>query len=301
MDGQTKIKVLVVDDDARLRKLCAAFLQKIGHTTVAVDGAEQALKEARKQKFDLVLTDINMPGMTGDVMIDHLQEIQPEIVPVIMTGYPSMELAIEAVRKGVYEFLTKPFQMNDFQQAIERAINRRRDEVQRVQREFADALLDVEKRLGDDFELPKTVETLMGTDVLDIDVERDADKSAQILAEDQPVPFAAQGGGKGEAAATRSLVTIICEPIPEDRKLLKKSPDYHHFRTIYAAQRALNEVLRKTGSSAEVKFVMANCSTDIPKFFRLFGDQICCIIFGPNFPMLRIVDLTTFPFRGVDS
>ena len=286
-----KVKVLVVDDDVRLRKLCAGFLQRSGHITVAVEGGEQALKEAGNQRFDLVLTDIKMPGMSGDELIGHLLEMQPEIMPVIMTAHPSMDLAIDAVRKGVYEFITKPFRLDDFQRAINNVLQRRMEEIQRVQRDFVKTLLEIEEQLGDEFDLPKTIESLAVTGGREDEGEGDANKTKRVLPEEQAEPSSLRIGGKGEYEAAESLVAIICEPIPADRNLLKNSPDYHHFRTIYAAFRTLNLKLQKTNDAVQLKFVMAHRSTDIPKFFRLFADQICCIVFGPNFPLLSEVTL----------
>jgi DNA-binding NtrC family response regulator len=104
----TPIKVLIVDDDKRLRKLCAGFVKRIGHEAVGVESAEGALAQVQKQHFDLLVTDFKMPGMTGDELIVRMQELRPDIIPIIMTAYPSLELAIDAVRKGAYGFLTKP-------------------------------------------------------------------------------------------------------------------------------------------------------------------------------------------------
>ena len=120
--------------------------------------------------------------------------------------------------------------MNDFQRAINKALKRRREEVQRVQQDFVKTLLDIEKGLGDEFELPKIIENLMATDGLDGEGEGDADKSAQILTQEQPEPSSFRSSGRGEFEAAESLVAIICEPIPADRNLLKKSPDYHYFQ-----------------------------------------------------------------------
>ena len=83
------------------------------------------------------------------------------------------------------------------------------------------------------------------------------------------------------------MYIVVCEPIPSDRASLKTASNYHHFRTIYAAQRILNNLLQESDSPAEVKLVMANHSADIPKHFRRHAGAVCCVIFGPNLPRLN--------------
>ena len=100
----------------------------------------------------------------------------------------------------------------------------------------------------------------------------------------------ADAAGDGTAGLDQTgLVTIVCEPIPDDRNLLRTDPAYHHFRTIYEVLRTLNEQVSGGASADAVKIVMAAKSTEVPKYFRLYADQICCIIFGPNFPTLSEV------------
>ena len=238
-----------------------------------MESAYLALEEVRRQDFDLLVTDFKMPGMTGDELIVRVHEIRPDIIPIIMTAYPTLELAIDAVRKGAYEFLTKPFEFKGFQEAIERALDRRAQEKRRFQSEILENLIGMETKLGDRFELPHTLEEILASTTLD----------AVDVPESGQTEVVRSRGGDG-------LVAIVCEPIPADRNLLKTDPAYHHFRTIHAVLRTLNEQVMKTGQANDaVKIVMAASSTDIPKYFRLYADQICCIIFGPNFPTLTEV------------
>ena len=264
--------ILVVDDDERIRQICTTFLQKVGHEVIAAENAEEATTQAKETQFDVVLTDVRMPGMTGDVLIERLKKVRPELVAVIMTGYPSMELAIDAVGLGVHEFLTKPFKLAELQATIDKVLRRRAEEKERAQREFASSLVEMEGTLGDQFELQQAIEELLG-----------ATKSA---ADEEP--------SNGRAAATdlkraagEPVYIVVCEPIPSDRAALKTASNYHHFRTIYAAQRILNNLLQESDTPAEVKLVMANHSADIPKHFRRHADAVCCVIFGPNLPRLN--------------
>ena len=238
--------------------MCTIALERNGYEVVAVRGADQALEEAQNQVFDLVLTDIVLPGMRGNVLLEHLQKIQPELIAIIMTAFPSKELMIDSIRKGVYEFLTKPFDLNDLLAALRSALERREKEDQRAYRQFADSLLDREKNLGEEFDLHAAIAVLTG-----IALEKSAAPSA-----------------------SRSAIVILGEPLPADRALLKNSEAYRHLRTIYAAQRILNNQLLKGALPVELKLAIASNSADISRFLRLFSDQVCCAIFGPNFPQV---------------
>ena len=140
---EKKAQILVVDDDAKILQVCATFLEKVGHDVTAVDGAAKALRAVQKKDYDIVLTDIRMPGVTGDVLIKQLAQAQPDLATIIMTGYPTMELAIDAVGKGVYEFVTKPFKLQELSDVVERALERRAEAILRQQRRFAASLLDM--------------------------------------------------------------------------------------------------------------------------------------------------------------
>ena len=282
-----KARILVVDDDERICRICKTFLEKIGHEVTVADGAPAAMKEVGGTSFDIVLTDIRMPDTSGDVLIERLRKVRPELAAVIMTGYPTMELAIGAVGLGVYEFLTKPFKLAELDGAVQKVLERRASEQSRIQRHFAEQLLQMEEKLGGDFDLHRALDDLLGA------AEEEAGKAEAQAPGEKP---AAKQASARTAAATpvtepgldpaKPLFVVVCEPVPRDRNVLRTAPNYHHFRTIYAAHQLLNGQLRESGVGAEIRLVMASHSADIPRHFRRYADQICCVIFGPNLPRL---------------
>jgi len=266
------VNILVVDDDERIRQICTTFLEKVGHKVTTAERAEEALALANETRFDVVLTDVRMPGITGDVLIEKLKKVRPDLVAVIMTGYPTLELAIDAVGIGVHEFLTKPFKLAQLQATIDKVLKRRSEEKDRAQREFASSLVEMEGSLGDQFELHQAILELLGASPSAVEVKEQSNgRSATSL--------------KGEAG--EPVYIVVCEPIPNNRDELKTASNYHHFRTIYSAQRILNNLLQESDTAAEVKLVMANHSADIPKHFRRHAGKVCCVIFGPNLPRLN--------------
>ena len=266
--------ILVVDDDEKIREICTKYLTKVGHEVSTAERAEDAISQINDRNFDIVLTDIRMPGIPGDVLIGKLKKVRPELAVVVMTGYPTMELAIDAVGKGVYEFLTKPFKLAELQATVEKVLQRRSEEKERAQREFAAALVEMEEAKGEEFDLHKAIENLLGEA-----------RASQPPAMQQSIDVS---GAVGQPQRTGEPVyVVVCEPIPKDRTTLKTAPNYHHFRTIYAAQRVLNNLMQESGLAADVRLAMANHSADIPRHFRRHSDRICCVIFGPNLPRLN--------------
>ncbi|MEM1208582.1 MAG: response regulator [Planctomycetota bacterium] len=100
--------ILVVDDDLMHRNRAVRAFEARGHTAVAAGDAEEALALARSDRFDRAVLDMRMPGRDGLDLAQRLMKLQPDLDVVILTGYGSIPLAVEAIRVGVLDVLTKP-------------------------------------------------------------------------------------------------------------------------------------------------------------------------------------------------
>ena len=278
-----KANILVVDDDERIRHICTTFLSKVGHEVTAAEGADTALREVQKGDFDIVLTDIKMPGIRGDVLIDRLKVVRPQLASVIMTGFPTMELAIAAVGKGVCEFITKPFKLEDLKNIVAKVLEDRAAEIERTQRSFAQSLLAMEKELGGDFQLELAIETVLGAQTVE---HEPTSRTTSDAADAEPSPADPPAATRPDGPPGKPIYVVMCEPSPKDKNALRSSHGYHHFRTVYAAQKILNSQLQDLELPVDIKLMMASHSSDIPKHFRRHADDICCVIFGPNLPRL---------------
>lgn len=125
-------KVLLADDENDVRDMCARTLKMAGYQVVAVRDGQEAVERASQEQFDLLLTDLKMPRLSGLDACRKIRASHPDLPAIVMTGFGTMELAIEALQLGVSEFVLKPFRPQALQDAVDRALLK-----QRLQRENA--------------------------------------------------------------------------------------------------------------------------------------------------------------------
>jgi len=143
MDTQ-KAKILVVDDEANVLFTMTSILQQEGYDVDGVGDGASAIKAIREKYYDLVLTDLNMPGVDGLAVLAEVGKRSPNTVTVMITGYGSLDSALEAIQLGAYEYLLKPTEVPELKLAVKRSLERKRlseiDTLYRVSREITSAL-----------------------------------------------------------------------------------------------------------------------------------------------------------------
>jgi two-component system response regulator AtoC len=118
--------VLIVDDEASMRHLLSVILTDRGYEARAVASADDALRELAAREYDLVLTDVRMPGMDGLALLREVHRLQPELTVIVMSAYGAHEAAIEAMKAGAYDFLSKPFRPDEVLLVLRKAEERER-------------------------------------------------------------------------------------------------------------------------------------------------------------------------------
>jgi DNA-binding NtrC family response regulator len=118
-------KLLIVEDDAHLRDTLSTFLSRAGYKTSAAHDGREALEVVDKETPDLILTDIHMPDMDGMALLAEVKARYPETIVIMMTAFSSIDSAVEAMRRGAEDYLSKPLQLADAQMSVERALERR--------------------------------------------------------------------------------------------------------------------------------------------------------------------------------
>ncbi|MGC3991371.1 MAG: response regulator [Chthoniobacteraceae bacterium] len=119
-------RLLIVDDELHLLKAFCDALGHRGYATVAISSPEEALAALRDEDFDLVFTDLKMPGMSGIEFLRAAREISPNLVCIMMTGHATIDTAIEAMKAGAFDYILKPFNLPMIQPAITRGLDMKR-------------------------------------------------------------------------------------------------------------------------------------------------------------------------------
>jgi len=119
-------KILVVDDDPEIVAVLAELLKKEGHQVTACAGGGAAISAGRDEKFDVVLADIRLPDMDGLAVLRAFQEASPETAVIVMTAFGTVETAIRAIKAGAYDYIPKPFKLDEVRIVVQRALERKR-------------------------------------------------------------------------------------------------------------------------------------------------------------------------------
>jgi len=177
--------ILIVDDEEHIRRLCSEILKRKSYQTVAVASAKAALEMIRSQHFDLLLTDISMPGMDGLELLRTVKESQKEIAAVIMTGYGTVDNAVQSLRLGVQGFVIKPFSQQELIKSIEDALEKHRLLHENMRLKLLVPLFEVGKTLLSDLHLTSLLETF----ALVVLKETRSDAAAVMLMDDRANGF----------------------------------------------------------------------------------------------------------------
>src|SRR6516162_11572998 len=119
------LRVLFVDDERSLQELMRAELPRLGHEVVVCPDGRSAIKTLEKNTFDAAVLDLRMPGISGIEVLEHLKKVSPDTEAVVMTGHASMETAIEAVRLGAFDYITKPCKLAEIEAVLCKVAERR--------------------------------------------------------------------------------------------------------------------------------------------------------------------------------
>jgi DNA-binding NtrC family response regulator len=123
--GPVLASVLVVDDESGIRESMTILFRREGYEVKAVDSGEGAVEILEREPFDLVITDLRLTGMSGIEVLQRVKKTSPETEVVVMTAYGTIEGAVEAIKKGAYDYLTKPFQPEELTLVAGRALERK--------------------------------------------------------------------------------------------------------------------------------------------------------------------------------
>jgi len=121
-----KASILIVDDENVVRDSLGKWFEEEGYSVDTANSAREALLKLPRQRWDLALIDIKMPGMDGLELHRKIREVDPNILVIIMTGYASVETAVQALKEGAYDYVMKPFDPDNLAHGVAKALDHRR-------------------------------------------------------------------------------------------------------------------------------------------------------------------------------
>ncbi|MGQ9506550.1 MAG: response regulator [Candidatus Bathycorpusculaceae bacterium] len=145
-------RILIVDDDENIRKVLTTILEEEGYWVDSAETAKKGIEKTRKNFYNLALIDIRLPDMEGIELLTKMKDTTPKMRKVIITGYPTLQNAIEAVNRGADAYIVKPFDMDKVLATIREQLRKQEDEKRYSQEKVAEFIetrvreLEVEKK-----------------------------------------------------------------------------------------------------------------------------------------------------------
>ncbi len=228
--------ILVADDDQVARELLAEALGREGYRVRVAAGGEECLALAEAELFELALVDLRMPGLDGLAVLKRLSVIQPDLPVVILTAFASIETAIAAVNAGAYDYLSKPFRMDEIKVVVHRTLEARRLARENLQyRQELHARFGFEALIGQSRQMVQIYKLVARVAALDTTVliEGETGTGKELVA---------RAIHQASARAGRPFVVVDCTALPE---ALFESELFGHERGAFtgavAARRGLFE------------------------------------------------------------
>ena len=270
-----EIGILIVDDEASVRDSLYQWFKADGYRVDTADEANSALKKLQESPWDIILLDIKMPGMDGIELQHRIKQIDQNIVTIIITAYAAVDTAIQALKDGAFDYVTKPIDPDDLSRLIRNAIEKRRLVTENMQlRQQIAELLPPDEVVGESPAMKKVMEM--------VNTVAKTDSTVMILGE--------SGTGKeliARAIHSRSsrryfpIITINCGAYPEG---LLESELFGHEKGSFTGA-----MYRRMG-----KLEMADKGT-------LFLDEIGNISEKMQMDLLRVIETKKFTRLGGDK
>jgi len=146
-------RILVVDDDENIRKVEVAILEDQNYTVESVGTAKEAIEKSKRKFYNVALIDIRLPDMEGIELLTKFRETTPKIRKIIVTGYPTLQNAVDAVNKGADAYIVKPFDVEQVLKTIQQQLSKQEEERRYSQDKVAEFIearvreLDLEKEV----------------------------------------------------------------------------------------------------------------------------------------------------------
>ena len=165
-------RVLIVDDEKFIRDILADFLGMEGYQVRTAEDGAAALEELSRGPYDLILSDLKMPKMGGIELLEKVSLLAPSALTVIMTGFGTVETAIDAMKRGAYDYILKPFKMEEVIHVVQRGLEKQRLSAENLRLKEALSLYKVSEAIQASLSLDEVMGTLANTSIDELGADR---------------------------------------------------------------------------------------------------------------------------------
>lgn len=120
--NKAKGNILIVDDDPLILESLSLLLMEYGYSVSTCGNGREALDKVKKDSFNVILADIKMPGISGIELLEKIHELNPDVPVILMTAYAELDVAIDAIKKGAYDFIIKPYRSEQLMHSVKKAV-----------------------------------------------------------------------------------------------------------------------------------------------------------------------------------
>ncbi len=168
---QQRPRILVVDDEKVIREILCEFLALEGYLVRSVENGERALTELRMRPYDIVISDLQMPEVSGLDLLATITDENISVLTVIMTGFGTVETAIEAMKKGAYDYILKPFKVEEVLHIVERGLDRQRLEKENIRLKEALTLYRVSEAIATNLNMEHVLDVILSASLDEVDAD----------------------------------------------------------------------------------------------------------------------------------
>jgi response regulator RpfG family c-di-GMP phosphodiesterase len=164
-------RILVVDDEQVIRDILSEFLSMEGYVVRSVESGERALTELRLRPYDMVISDLKMPGISGIELLERISDENINVLTVIMTGFGTVETAIQAMKKGAYDYILKPFKVEEVMHVVRRGLERQRLQAENIRLRESLTIFKVSEAIATSLDINHVLDVILHAALDEVDAD----------------------------------------------------------------------------------------------------------------------------------
>ena len=164
-------RILVVDDEQVIRDILSEFLTMEGYVVRSVESGERALTELRLRPYDMVISDLKMPGISGIELLEQIATENLNVLTVIMTGFGTVETAITAMKKGAYDYILKPFKVEEVMHVVRRGLERQRLQAENIRLRESLTIFKVSEAIATSLDINHVLDVILRAALDEVDAD----------------------------------------------------------------------------------------------------------------------------------